>query len=252
MFKRLLRSRAMQIALGRVLGWYMLFAAWTTKWEYVDRHYAEEIWAKGGPAVACFWHSRTILSHVGWNIRPWRKLKQPGKVMISNSPEGGIVAAATFTVGADVVRGSSAKGSKSKGALEAMRQFLRHMQAGGCAIMTPDGPRGPRMRAQMGPVQLAKHTGAPMIGYCWAVEGQRVMNSWDRFAVPGPFKRGVYVWSKPIYVARDASAADMETARLAFEAEMIRICHEAERRAGVPLTEPEAVAAPAPPAASAA
>jgi lysophospholipid acyltransferase (LPLAT)-like uncharacterized protein len=211
MLKRILASPLAQTALGRVLGWYMLFVGMTTKWEFVDRHHAEQIWAEGGPAVACFWHRHTIVSHVGWNIRPFRKLKQPGMVMISKSKEGGIVAEATHTVGATVMRGSS-----SKGALSVTREALRHMSKGGCAIMTPDGPRGPRMRVEMGCVHLAKQKGAPLIGYVWSIKGSKVARSWDRFLIPPPFSRGVYVWTKPIRIAKDASAAELEAARLEF------------------------------------
>ena len=39
----------------------------------------------------------------------------------------------------------------------------RHLRENGVMALAPDGPRGPRMRAQMGPVQLAKHAGAPLM-----------------------------------------------------------------------------------------
>ena len=83
----------MQTTIGRLLGWYMLFVGWTNKWEHVDRPNVEALWAAGGPVVACFWHGRVVLSHFGWEVKPGgRGPHQPGKVMISNSREGGIAA----------------------------------------------------------------------------------------------------------------------------------------------------------------
>jgi lysophospholipid acyltransferase (LPLAT)-like uncharacterized protein len=163
--------------------------------------------------------------------------------MISNSREGAIAAAATRTVGADVIRGSSAKAGQAKGGLEAMRECLRHLSANGVVAMAPDGPRGPRMRAQMGPVQLAKHSGAPIIAFAWSTSRRRVFESWDRFVLPFPFGRGFYVWSRAIHVPRHATGAEMEQARLELESELIRITNEADRRAGGLIVEPAPAAA---------
>ena len=129
-----------------------------------------------------------------------------------------------------------------------MRESLRHLAAGGVVALAPDGPRGPRMRAQMGPVQLAKHAGAPLIAFAWSTSRRRVMNSWDRFVLPLPFGRGVYVWSQVIHVPRHADAAEMERARALLESEMIRITNEADRRAGGEIVEPAPAAAVVEPA----
>lgn len=233
MLKRFLKSPFAQFVLGRLLGCYMLLVGATTRWEFVDRHYAEEIWKAGGPAVGCFWHRHIVQAYIGWNVAPFRKLKQPGMVMISRSKEGGVVAEATYTVGAMVMRGSS-----SKGALEVTRQAIRHMNAGGAAVLTPDGPRGPRMRMEMGCVHLARQKNAPLIGFAWAIKSSRVFDSWDRQIWPFPFSRGVYIWTKPFRIAKNASAEELEATRAAFEAEMIRISQEADRRAGIEIVGP--------------
>jgi lysophospholipid acyltransferase (LPLAT)-like uncharacterized protein len=234
MFKAILKSPAVQTALGRVLGWYMLLVGWTTRWEFVDRRFAEEIWASSGPAVGCFWHRHIIQAHVGWRMSPFRSDRRRAMVMISRSKEGGVVAEATETVGASSIRGSS-----SKGALEATRQALRHMNGGGDAVLTPDGPRGPRMRMGLGAVALARQKGAPLIGFAWSIRHSHVAMSWDRQILPPPFSRGVYVWTRPFHISKDASAEEMEATRAAFEAEMIRISNEADRRAGVEIVGPD-------------
>jgi hypothetical protein len=94
------------------------------------------------------------------------------------------------------------------------------------------------MRAEMGPVQLAKLTGAPIVGLAWSTERRKVLDSWDRFVLPWPFGRGVYVFGGPIHVARHASDAEMEAARLALETELIRITQQADALVGATPVEP--------------
>jgi lysophospholipid acyltransferase (LPLAT)-like uncharacterized protein len=238
MLKRLLSSPLAQFLVGRILGGYMLLVGWTTRWTRINRRAAEEIWAAKGPAIICFWHGRIVLSHFGWAIG---KGAQEVRVLISHSREGGIVAAATRTVGAGVIRGSTSRGADNKGGTQAMREMLRHMKAGGAVAIAPDGPRGPRMRAQMGAIQLAKHTGAPMICLAWAVRGGRTANSWDRFVVPPLFSKGTYVWGEPIRVSGDAGEAEMEAARLALEAELNRITAQADASVGADAVAPAAL-----------
>jgi lysophospholipid acyltransferase (LPLAT)-like uncharacterized protein len=240
MLKRLLSFPFVQSAIGRLLGAYMLLVGATTRWTNINRAAAERLWAAGGPVVICFWHGRIVLSHVSWAIG---RGGQPAKVLISNSREGGVAATATRTVGVGVIRGSAAKREKRKGGVEAMREMLRHMSAGGAIGMAPDGPRGPRMRAQMGPVQLAKHTGAPIICFAWATRWRFVFKSWDRFVLPFPFGRGYYIWSDPIAVDRHADDAAMEQARRRLEEELTRLTREVDRLAGLPEISPAPVGA---------
>jgi lysophospholipid acyltransferase (LPLAT)-like uncharacterized protein len=239
MLKQILAIPLAQALVGRLLGAYMLICGWTTRWTWINRRAAEEVWAAGGPAVICFWHGRIVLSHLGWAIG---RGGQPAKVLISQSREGGIVAAATKTVGADVIRGSTARGDNRKGALEATRQMLRHMQAGGAVAIAPDGPRGPRMRAQMGAIQLAKRMGAPIVCLAWSTSRRRAFPSWDRFILPYPYSRGVYVWGDPLRVPADADDAAMEAARAALEEELNRITAQADLLAGAGVVEPAAAA----------
>jgi hypothetical protein len=239
MLKRILSAPQVQSFIGRLLGLYMLLVGVTTRWTYINRAAVERIWKAGGPVVICFWHGRIVLSHVGWAIG---KGAQPVKVLISHSREGAIAANATLTVGAGVIRGSAARNGRQKGGMEAMREMLRHMGKGGAVAMAPDGPRGPRMRAQMGPVQLAKHMNAPIVCFAWATRGHKVFKSWDRFILPSAFGEGFYAWADPIHIDPQADEIAMEAARRRLEDELTRITNEVDRLAGLPEIEP----APAP------
>jgi len=245
MAKKLLGNSFVQFLIGRAIGGYMLFVGVTTRWTCVNRAAIEPFWRPdGGKLIGCIWHGRFSLVHKMWSFKPG---VPKAKMLISMSREGGIVAHTSRTVGAEVIRGSAAKGTQRKGGVEAMRAMARHIDGGGVICMTPDGPRGPRMRVKRGPVQLAKLAGAPLIAVTWATSNRIVFNkSWDHFVFPLPFGRGALIWGDPIAPpAMDASDAEIETVRRKLEAEMNRIAAEADRIAGVPPIEPAPLAAEA-------
>jgi lysophospholipid acyltransferase (LPLAT)-like uncharacterized protein len=203
----------------------------------VNRAAVEPFWTRPDNRIICgVWHGRFMLAHRLWAFEPQ---VPKAKFLISRSREGGIVAHAARTVGSEVVRGSAAKRGQQKGGVGATFEMVRHMEGGGMMAMTPDGPRGPRMRAKMGPIQIARMAQAPMLGFGWSTRWRIALNSWDRFILPLPFGPGVLVWSDPIPApAPDASDEEMEATRLRFEQELNRISAEADRLAGVPVTEP--------------
>jgi lysophospholipid acyltransferase (LPLAT)-like uncharacterized protein len=235
--RSILGNPFVQFLIGRTIGLYMLFVGVTTRWTRVNRAAVEPFWrTDGGKVIGCIWHGRFSLIHKNWAFGPGIP---KAKMLISQSREGGIVAHTSRTVGAEVIRGSAAKRGQQKGGVEAMRAMARHIEDGGVIAMTPDGPRGPRMRVKRGPIQLAKLAGAPLIGVTWSTSNRIVFDSWDRFILPLPFGRGALIWTDPIDPpAMDASDAEFEAVRLKLENEMNRIAAEADRITGVEVIEP--------------
>lgn len=245
MFKSLLSNPIVQFLLGRTLGLYMLFAGWTTRWRRVNRRAIEPFWKPGGRVIICIWHGRFTQMHRLWSFGPG---VPKALMLISRSREGDVVEHAARAVGADVIRGSAAKGKQDKGGFEAGRELLRQVEHGGAIALTPDGPRGPRMRARIGPVHLAKMAQAPLLPLAWSTHGRIVFKSWDRMLLPLPFGRGALIWGDPIAPPPpDADNAAMEACRLKLEEELNRITAEADKIAGVEAIEPAARAsAPTP------
>ncbi|MEQ1810441.1 MAG: lysophospholipid acyltransferase family protein [Terricaulis sp.] len=240
--KSLLGNPVFQFILGRLIGSYMLFVGITTRWERVNEAAVKPFWEpNGGKAIGCIWHGRFPLIHKMWSFK---RGVPKAKMLISKSREGGIVAHTSRAVGAEVVRGSEAKkgSSKPKRGVEAMRDMARHIDGGGVMAMTPDGPRGPRMRVKRGPIILAKIAGAPLLPLAWATSNRIVFEkSWDQFVFPLPFGKGALIWGNPVAPpSADASVAEVEAVRLQLEVEMNRIAAEADHIAGVPVIEPAA------------
>ena len=238
--KSLLGNPVFQFVMGRLIGGYMLFVGVTTRWERVNEAAVLPFWEpNGGKVVGCIWHGRFALIHKMWSFK---RGVPKSKMLISQSREGGVVAQTAIAVGSEAIRGSEAKkgSSKPKRGIEAMRDMARHLDHGGVMAMTPDGPRGPRMRVKRGPIVLAKIAGAPLLAVTWATSNRIVFkDSWDKFVLPLPFGKGVLIWGNPIAPpAADASDAEEEAVRLAFEVEMNRIAAEADRIAGVEVITP--------------
>ena len=149
-------------------------------------------------ALWSLWHETLLLGI--WFYR-WRRIH----VMISASRDGERIAQATQHLGYSPVRGSTSKGS-----LGATRRLVAALRSGERTAITPDGPRGPRRRAQPGLVAAARLSGRPVValgigvGRCWR------MRSWDRFAIPKPFSRVCYAYSDPIWVPREGGGSDAE------------------------------------------
>jgi len=94
------------------------------------------------------------------------------------------------------------------------------------------------MRASDGIVTVAKVSGVPIIPCAYGVKRRWVLGSWDRFIIPLPFTRGVVVWGEPLVVPRDASPAELESARLKVEAALNAVANAADEAMGVDKVEP--------------
>lgn len=234
--KHLTAIPIVQALLGRGLGVYLLFVGVTTRWRRVNRAAIEPFWRPGARVILCFWHGRFGLAHKTW---AFGRGVPKCKMLVSPSREGEIAGYASRTVGAELIRGSAAKGAKQKRGLEAVREMVRHIDAGGAIALTPDGPRGPLMAAKTGPVHVAKIAEVPLLPAAWSTQRRIVFKSWDSFILPLPFGRGAIVWGEPIQPpSPEADSAELERVRGELEAALIRVSAEADRLAGVDVIAP--------------
>ena len=233
MLKRLTRSSAFQTLLGWLAANYIRFVYVTSRWREEGREPAIELMRDGRPYITAFWHSRLLMAPTGWRSRA------PLSTLISQHRDGEMIARTVHHFGIHTVRGSTTRGGS-----KALRELLLAIKNGRNVVITPDGPRGPRMRAQSGIILLARLSGAPIVPSTYSVSRRRLALSWDRFVIALPFSRGVYLWGKPIYVDRDADEEALESARLELENSLNALTEAADRRVGVvPVTPAEASAA---------
>lgn len=120
-----------------------------------------------------------------------------------------------------------------------MRAMLRILKDGGSIGITPDGPHGPRMRVSPGTIALAKFSGVPLLPTTFSSTKGKIFRSWDHFFLAGLFGKGVFLWGDPIYVPRDADAAEMERLRLELENSLNTLTRLADDKCGREPVEPE-------------
>ncbi|MBV9122789.1 MAG: lysophospholipid acyltransferase family protein [Planctomycetes bacterium] len=135
--------------------------------------------------------------------------------LISRHADGQLVSEMCGHLRIPVIRGSTNSG-KDRGGVSAIRKML---QVGGSfhLAMTPDGPRGPRRRVQLGLPTLAKWTGLSIVPVGFGLQHCWRMNSWDRFALPRPFTRAACVTGLPMAVPGDAGKEQLEEVRWQVE-----------------------------------
>jgi lysophospholipid acyltransferase (LPLAT)-like uncharacterized protein len=199
--KRLLHHPIVQVALARVLGLYLGFALWTTRWSLEGRdHMAPH--AAGAPVVVAFWHEHLLLMPTLWlkarRSTEGRDGRNRVHVLVSHHRDGRFIGAMVARFALNIVLGSS-----SRGGAKGLRRLLNLLSSGDHIAITPDGPRGPRRIAASGVAQLAALSGVPVLPCAAQTTRRWVLRTWDRMVVPKPFGRGVVVCLPTIFVGRD-------------------------------------------------
>lgn len=197
------RRLAANLVAGLLKLWHL-----TLRWEIVDeagvtrRDFAD-------PLIWCFWHNRIIgMAGAYRRAAPWRR----GAVMTSASHDGAFLAAVMAQFGVGSVRGSSSRRGRA-----ALREMLRVVEQGGDAVLTPDGPRGPRYRLAAGVVRLAQQSGAGVMPVRVEFGRARMLGTWDALRLPLPLSRVRVVFEVPRFVPAELDEAQFEATRADLE-----------------------------------
>ncbi|MBI5598145.1 MAG: lysophospholipid acyltransferase family protein, partial [Deltaproteobacteria bacterium] len=122
----------------------------------------------------------------------------------------------------------SVRGSSTRGWISGIKGLLKSVQAGRDVAITPDGPKGPKEKAQMGAVQIARTTGLPIIPVSFNASKKKTFRSWDSFILPFPFSKGVFICGEPISVDEKSGPDEMEAARTRLEDTLNKLTREAD------------------------
>ncbi len=211
-------SRQLSLAWGPGLAVAALRTLGAT-WRHAESGHAELSPLRQGPrCIYCFWHG--VLLPAVWHYRGL-----PIRALASRNHDGEIIARALLRLGYP----DPARGSSSRGGATALRDLAGSLTQQGHGLLTPDGPRGPRHRAQAGVLMLARLTGLPLVPVGVASSRCLRLRSWDRFEVPLPFARNLFHFGAPLAVPPQADHAELEALSLALQASMDRLSAAAER-----------------------
>ncbi|MGE5503842.1 MAG: lysophospholipid acyltransferase family protein [Actinomycetota bacterium] len=219
--KRIGKSESLRGLLCWLTSQYIRLVHLTGHWEVVGGDIPARLWDQGRPFILAFWHGRILMMPKSW------RRSVPINMLISQHRDGQLIARTVAHFGIRWVAGSTGRGGTG-----ALRTMLKALKSGECVGITPDGPRGPRMRSSDGVVTVARMSGCPVIPATFSAARGRVLGSWDRFLLPLPFTRGVFVWGHPVEVPKDADDAALDACRRAVEDGLNAITQDADRRMG--------------------
>lgn len=230
--KEVLRQPRVQGWVARLAALYIRLVYATSRWPSEGREHVEALWREGRPFIIAFWHGRLLMMPCAWGSR------RPLHVLISQHRDGELIARAIQHFGLRTFRGSTDRRDKDRGGGSALRGLLRSLRAGESVCVTPDGPKGPRMRAGPGIVALARLARAPIVPVAYSAVHGRLAASWDRFLIPFPFNRGLFLIGAPIPPPTGNDEASMEAARRGVEDALNRLNAEADARCRRTAVEP--------------
>lgn len=185
----------------------------------VEFEHRERLFPPAG-AIYVTWHGRTLIPAMVMARRGcW--------ALISLSRDGEIQNNFFQMLGYQTARGSTGRGG-IRGAL----QLARRVKEGGVLVMTPDGPRGPTHKVQLGVILMAEKAGAPIIPVGVSANRRWLMKSWDSYMLPKLFSRVPFVVGEPIEIPPKLDDAGRQHYAEIVELAINRLEREAERRAG--------------------
>lgn len=229
--RRILRNARLRRVVCWVIHRYIRFVYRTTRWSVDGAEWPRRLRGEGRPFILAFWHGRLLMIPMAW------QRLAPMHMLISAHPDGQIIADAVTYFGVDSIAGSTSRGGSA-----ALRTMLKRLKDGDCVGITPDGPRGPAMTASVGIVNVARLARVPILPITYATNRRRVLATWDRFHLPWPFGRGIYLWGEPISVAAELDESEIEHARRLVETRMVEMVDEADRRVRRRTGEPSTAA----------
>lgn len=209
--KRIIKSDTMRSTLCWLAASYVRLMRTTGRWRTEGGDHPAHYLTEGKPFIVAFWHQRLLMMPYTWRSVGGDR---PFNMLISSHRDGEIISRTIARFDIKTIAGSTGKG---KGGAAALRQILKALKAGEVVGMTPDGPRGPRMRASDGIIQAARMAGVPIFPLTYSATNRKVIQSWDRFILPLPFSRGVFHWGDPIFVDRKLDEEGMEAKRVELE-----------------------------------
>lgn len=220
-------------ALAALIASYIRIIDRTGRWTLTYPPATAALLREGQPFIAAFWHGRLLMMYPAWR-RLLDKLgdKQQRQLYVISSShgDGQLIQLAVNRFGLKTLWGSSRRGGA-----RVLREAKHVLDEGNVIVMTPDGPRGPRMRAHSGIAYLAGRCGVPVVPMTFATHRQRTLKSWDRFMLVWPFAGGRLAFGEPVFPQVDE---DTESCRMRIEQQMTAFALDVDQAEGLEPIQP--------------
>ncbi len=150
------------------------------------------------PCVVAFWH--------GGMLPVWNIFKKKNAVGVTSlSKDGDMLAALLKMWGFSLIRGSSSHGGSD--VLKEMTDVAQNS----IVLITPDGPRGPRLEMKAGALIAAHRAHVPLVLCGVKIHSKKVLlKSWDLFEIPLPFSKIELRFSEKFLIPENASREEID------------------------------------------
>ena len=178
--------------------WFVRLLTLTLRVRIVGGERVHALQDTGNGVILVTWHGRTML--------PISRFRKRGYwAIISTSRDGEYQNQIFKRFGWQTVRGSTS----ARGAVQAALTVTKQLRRGATLAFTPDGPRGPSHVVQPGAIFLAQKSGSPIIPAGISAYPRKLsLRSWDRYMIPRPFSRVVWIYGDPIYIPAAAKSEE--------------------------------------------
>lgn len=149
----------------------------------------------------------------------WQKIH----VLISQHRDGELIARIIQRLGFVSVRGST-----TRGGTKAIFEMANKGTSGYDVAITPDGPKGPKFKVQLGTVYIAQRSGMPIVPITNSAKSRWTLPSWDGFLIPKPFSKAVIIIGEPIYVPPELTPPELEEKRKEAERKLLELTQKAD------------------------
>lgn len=216
--KKILRSSTTQIILAGIGHSYLWFVFKTTRWTYVGLQHSEKLIQNNIPFIAAFWHGRLAMLPFLWR---WNR---PFYMLLSEHGDGRFISKIIKHRGINSIYGST-----TRGGAQAALSCVRELKQGHCMGITPDGPKGPRHETSDGLIHIARLSNAPVIPISYSIRRHKFLKTWDRFLVPLPFTRGIFVIGEPIHLSQDKSVTAVHESKMQITHALLAVEAQADQ-----------------------
>lgn len=188
----------------------------TLRIKWVGKENMNPIRGKNGKVLYAFWHGRML-------ILCYSHRREKIHVLVSQHQDGEFIARSIERLGFVSVRGST-----TRGGMKAVLEMVKKGLGGYDLAITPDGPRGPKFKVQLGVIYIAQRTGIPIIPLANSAKRRWTLSSWDEFIIPKPFSKTVIMVGEPIYVPLESTPQELEEKRDELEKTLVELTQKAD------------------------
>lgn len=197
------------------------------KWKMVVPPATQRIFKLEKPIILLFWHNRILSMPAGWDV------SRPITLLRSAHRDGLLIGRAISFLGYKTVAGSS-----NRGGATSLRKLLKELKNGTSIGITPDGPRGPRMRMTPGAIVAARLGGVPIIPVAWNTKHRKLLGTWDKMILARPFSKGIFIYGEPIEIPKKSTHEEVEAYRMDVEKKLNELSRATEEEYGHSIIEP--------------